>query len=314
MITADLNFHHLRLFWEVARSGSLRGAAEKLHLSQPTISAQIKSLEESLGQSLFDRSGRGMRVNPSGQLLMEHASELFSMANEMVRSLHGLSGTRRLQLSLGIMQSLPKLMAWQLIRPALAAVPNLQLSCTEGHVPDLLGMLVSGRLDGILAEEPAPASLRVRAFSQRLHHAAWVFCATPQLARRLRRDFPKSLDDAPALLPTERTLWRHQIDRWFEAKHIQPRIVAEFDGAAMMKTAAADGLGFVPVLESVMSEAIGRYGLEPLGPAVDAGLSCYLITVERTTRHPALAALTAAAKEGAVKPLGKSAVKGRRQR
>jgi LysR family transcriptional activator of nhaA len=314
MIAADLNFHHLRLFWEVARSGSLRAAAEKLHLSQPTISAQIKSLEESLGQSLFDRSGRGMRVNPSGQLLMEQASELFSMANEMVRSLHGVSGTRPLQLSIGIMQSLPKLMAWQLIRPALAAVPNLRVSCTEGHAPDLLGMLVSGRLDGILAEEPAPASLRVRAFSQRLHHAPCAFCATPQLARRLRRNFPESLNDAPALLPTERTPWRHQIDRWFEARHIQPRIVAEFDDAALMKTAASDGLGFVPVLEPVLSEAVSRYGLLPLGPPVEAGLSCYLITVERATRHPALAAMTAAAKESVIKLLGKSAVKRRRQR
>ncbi|HYF33760.1 MAG TPA: LysR family transcriptional regulator [Prosthecobacter sp.] len=297
MTAADLNFHHLRLFWEVARSGSLRAAADKLHLSQPTISAQIKSLEESLGLSLFDRTGRGMKVNSSGELLMDYANELFSVANEMVRSIHGLSGARSLRMNLGILQSLPKLVAWRLIRPALAAMPNLQLSCTEGHPPELLGMLVSGRLDAILADEPAPASLHVRAFSKRLHRAPCVFCATPELARRLRQGFPKSLHEAPALLPAERTPWRHRIDRWFEAGHVRPRIVAEFDDAALMKTAAADGLGFVPVLESVMSEAVSRYGLAPIGSAAEAGLSCYLITVERTSRHPGLAALTTGARD-----------------
>lgn len=296
MSDLNLNFHHLRLFWEVARSGSLRAAAEKLHLSQPTISAQIKNLEESLGEQLFDRSGRGLKLTAAGQLVLKHAGELFSLAGEMVRSLHGHGGARRLRLRLGIMQSLPKLLAWQLIRPALAAFPTLQLSCTEGHAPELLGMLVSGRLDAILADEPAPSSLRVRAFTQRLSKSRFVFCATPALAKRLRKNFPQSLEDAPALLPAERTAWRHEVDRWFESRQISPHIMAEFDDAALMKTAAADGLGFVPVLETVVRNAARRYGLEPIGPAVESWLSCYLLTAERTSRHPALNAMAKATK------------------
>jgi len=296
MSDLNLNYHHLRLFWEVARSGSLRAAAEKLHLSQPTISAQIKNLEASLGEQLFDRSGRRMKLTASGQLILKYAGELFSLAGEMVRSLHGQTGARRLRLRLGIIQSLPKLLAWQLIRPALDAFPNLQLSCTEGHAPELLGMLVSGRLDAILADEPAPSSLRVRAFTQRLSREHLVFCATPALAERLRKNFPQSLEDAPALLPAERTAWRHEIDRWFEARKITPCVMAEFDDAALMKTAAADGLGFVPVPETFLENATSRYGLEPIGPAVECQLSCYLLTVERPSRHPALEALAAIAK------------------
>lgn len=292
----ELNFHHLRLFWEVGRTGSLRAAAEKLHLSQPTISAQIRNLEETLGEPLFDRSGRGMRLNASGQLVMEYAGELFSLGSELVRSIQGKSSTRKVRFSLGIVQSLPKLVAWQLVRPALAASPNLQLFCTEGQAGELLGMLVSGRLDAILADERAPASLQIRAFSQRVYKAQTVFAATPDVARKLRRNFPASLHDAPAVLPAERTAWRHTLDRWFEAHEIRPRLVAEFDDVALMKTAAADGLGFVPVLETVTSEAISRFNLEPLGPPVDCGLSCYLLTVERAARHPAVAALAAGAR------------------
>jgi LysR family transcriptional regulator, transcriptional activator of nhaA len=297
MKLSELNFHHLRLFWEVARSGSLRAAAEKLHLSQPTISAQIKCLEDTLGQQLFQRSGRGLRLNAAGQTVAEYAGEVFSLAGEMVRSLHGQTGGRSLSLRLGIVQSLPKLMAWRLIRPALTAYSNLQLSCTEGQAAELLGILVSGRADAVLSDEPAPASLRVRAFSTRLHDAPGLFCAVPALARRLRRGFPRSLNDAPALLPAERTPWRHRIDRWLEAREIQPRIVAEFDDVALMKTAASDGLGFVPVLQTVKSEAVERYGLKEIGSAPEAGVPCYLITVEKTTRHPALATLVAAARD-----------------
>jgi LysR family transcriptional activator of nhaA len=125
-----------------------------LNLSQPTISSQIKSLENALGERLFDRSGRGLRLTPQGLLAMECAAEMFSLGTEMVRSLHGLGRTRNMKLNIGITDSLPKLVAWRLIRPAVKAFPNLQLSCTEGHAHELLGSLATGRLDMILSDEP----------------------------------------------------------------------------------------------------------------------------------------------------------------
>lgn len=298
MSVTHLNYHHLHLFWEVARSGSLRAAAEKLHLSQPTISTQIKALEESLGETLFDRSGRGLKVTTAGQLVMDRAGEIFSLGNDLLLGMRGHAGARRLHLHLGVVQSLPKLMAWQTIRPALEAFPNLQLSCTEGQAADLIGMLVSGRLDAVLMDEAAPASLRVKVFSRHLSESITNFCATPKLAKSLRKGFPQSLNGAPVLLPAERTPWRHQIDRWLEIRHIQPRIVAEFDDAALLKTAAADGLGFVPVLERVTRDASSRYGLAVVGPAAECRLSCYLLTLEPAARHAGLSALVAGAAGG----------------
>ncbi len=280
MSLANLNFHHLRLFWEVARIGSLRGAAEKLHLSQPTISTQIKNLEEQLEERLFDRSGRGMKLTSAGKLILEYAGELFSLADEMVSALHHEGRARRLRLNLGITQSLPKLVSWQLIRPALAAFPDLQLTCIEGHAPELLGMLVSGRVDAILADEVAPTALRVRAFSQHLNDFPVSFCATPALAKRLKKNFPQSLNNAPALLPTEGTAWRHELDRWFESRHIIPRIIAE-----------------------VKNDSVARYGLSPIASIMECSLSCYLLTVENTTRHPAITVLVDGAKKVKAKPI-----------
>jgi LysR family transcriptional regulator, transcriptional activator of nhaA len=289
-----LNYHHLRLFWEVARAGSLRAAASRLHLSQPTISAQIKTLENSLGEQLFDRTGRGLKLTAQGRLVMDCAAEIFSLGTEMVRSLHGQGSARNLRLNIGITDSLPKLVAWRLIRPAVKAFPNLQLACAEGHAQELLGSLAAGRLDVVLSDEAAPSSMPVKAFNHLLGESPVVFCAVPALARKLTKNFPASLKDAPVLLPASRTAWRHELDRWFDSHRIRPRIVAEFDDAALMKTAAADGLGLAPIAATVLDEARERYGLISIGRPVKCGFSCYLITLERAMRHPALSVIAGA--------------------
>ncbi len=297
MNTSHLNYHHLRLFWEVARAGSLRAASARLHLSQPTISAQIKALEKSLEEPLFNRTGRGLKLTPGGRLVMECAGEIFSLGTEMVRSLHGMGSARNLRLNVGITDSLPKLVAWRLIRPAVKAFPNLQLSCVEGHAQELLGSLAGGRLDVVLSDEAAPSSLPVKAFNHLLGESPVVFCATPMMAKRLGQGFPGSLKDAPMLLPASRTAWRHEIDRWFDSHRIRPRVVAEFDDAALMKTAAADGLGVAPIAAAVLDEAVERYGLKPVGRPVRCGFSCYLITLERAMRHPAMAVIAGESKD-----------------
>lgn len=291
-----LNYHHLRLFWEVARAGSLRAAASRLHLSQPTISAQIKALETSLGEQLFDRTGRGLKLTAQGRLVMECAAEIFSLGTEMVRSLHGQGSARNLRLNIGITDSLPKLVAWRLIRPAVKAFPNLQLSCAEGHAQELLGSLAAGRLDVVLSDEAAPSSMPVKAFNHLLGESPVVFCAVPALAKKLTKNFPASLKDAPVLLPASRTAWRHELDRWFDSHRIRPHIVAEFDDAALMKVAAADGLGLAPIATSVLEEAVGRYGLKPVGRPVLCRCSCYLIMLERAMRHPAVSVIAGESK------------------
>lgn len=227
---------------------------------------------------------------------MECAAEIFALGTEMVRSLHGMGNARNLRLNVGITDSMPKLVAWRLIQPAVKSFPKLQLSCVEGHAQELLGSLAGGRLDVVLSDEAAPSSLPVKAFNHLLGESPVVFCASPALAKKLGRGFPGSLKDAPMLLPANRTAWRHEIDRWFDSHRIRPRLVAEFDDAALMKTAAADGLGVAPIAAAVLDEAVDRYGLKAVGRPVKCGFPSYLITLERAMRHPALAVITAEAK------------------
>src|SRR5678815_4990461 len=97
-----LNFHHLRYFWAVARKGGVRKAAEELHVSQPSISAQLRSLEESLGEKLFHRSGRNLVLTDAGQVALSYANEIFSTGRELMNAVKQRPGTRALRLSVGL--------------------------------------------------------------------------------------------------------------------------------------------------------------------------------------------------------------------
>ena len=92
-----LNFHHLRYFWTVARKGGVRKAAEELHVSQPSISAQLRLLEDSLGEKLFKRSGRNLVLTEMGHLVLTYADEIFSAGRELMSAVKQRPGGRALR-------------------------------------------------------------------------------------------------------------------------------------------------------------------------------------------------------------------------
>ena len=96
-----LNYHHLRYFWVVAREGGLRKAADKLHVSQPTISAQLQALEAVLGGKLFHRTGRNLTLTETGQHALVYAEEIFSTGQELLDSLKQRPTSRPLRVRLG---------------------------------------------------------------------------------------------------------------------------------------------------------------------------------------------------------------------
>lgn len=287
-----LNYHHLRYFWTVAREGGLRRAAEKLHVSPPSISAQIRELEDALGEKLFRRSGRGNVLTDAGQVALRYADEIFSLGREMSDALKQAPSAKGLRLHVGVADSFPKLVTQQILEPAFAMPQVVHVICREGKVEDLLAQLVAHRLDVVLADEPAPGSLKVRVFNHPMGDCGVTFCATARLAGVLRKGFPRSLHQAPALLPTEGTGLRRSLDRWFHEQGIAPRIVAEFEDPALMKVMASDGRGFIPVPSVVAQEAVDRFSLRIIGTTEKCRDQFFAITADRRIHHPAVAALT----------------------
>lgn len=288
-----LNYHHLHYFWAVAREGSLRQAAEKLNVSPPSVSAQIRELEESLGEKLFRRSGRGNVLTDAGQVALRYADEIFSLGRELANAIKQRPTAKALRLHVGVADSFPKLVTQQILQPVFAMAQPVHVICREGKVADLLGHLAAHRLDVVLADEPATGGLNMRVFNHPLGECGVTFCAGARLATALKKGFPRSLHEAPALLPAEGTGLRRSVDQWFQSLGITPRVLAEFEDAALMKVMAADGRGFIPVPTLVAQEAVDRFSLRTIGSTEKCREQFFAITAERRIHHPAVAILTA---------------------
>ena len=287
-----LNYHHLRYFWVVAREGGLTKAAAKLHVSQPTISAQIQALEGVLGEKLFRRSGRNLRLTDVGQHVLSYAEEIFSIGQDLVSSVKQRPTSRPLRLHLGVADALPKLVTYRIIEPIFCLEQPVQVSCWETKLSDMLVELAAYRLDIVLADEPASSGVSARIFNHLLGECGVTFCAEVTLARKLRRGFPKSLNGAPALLPMANTGLRRSIEKWFHANGIRPRLVGEFEDPALLHVFAFHGLGFIPVATLVAKEAATRFGFGVVGRTDACRQRFYAITPERKLTHPVVTAIT----------------------
>lgn len=292
-----LNYHHLRYFWTVAKEGGLTKAAAKLHVSQPTISVQIQALEGVLGEKLFRRAGRNLALTDTGQQVLMYAEEIFSIGQDLLNSVKQRPTSRPLRFNLGVADALPKLVTYHLIEPIFHLPQPVQISCWEANVSDMLLELASFRLDLVLADEPASSGITTNVFNQLLGESGVTFCATPQLAAKLRRGFPKSLNGAPALLPMSNTGLRRSLEKWFYAMGVRPRLVGEFYDPAFVTVLALHGLGFMAVPTIVMKEIVTRFGFRAIGRTDDCKQQFYAITPERKLTHPAVTAITSNAKE-----------------
>lgn len=288
-----LNYHHLRYFWVVAQERNLRKAAEKLHISQSAISAQIAALESVLGEKLFRRSPRGLLLTETGHQAFSYAEEIFALGQEFLHSIKQRPTTSPLRVRIGIADSLPKLISQEIVRPIFSLRQPIHAVFTEGKAADLLAQLAVYRLDLVLADEPAPSGFPLKAFNHLLGESGVTFCAERKLALKLRRQFPGSLNNAPILLPTSSTALRRTLERWFREQKIEPRAVAEYDDAALMTVAAADELGCFPLPSLAVNEVVSRYGFKTIGEAQGCVVQFYAISAERKLTHPAVVAITA---------------------
>jgi LysR family transcriptional activator of nhaA len=276
----------------VAKKGSVRKAAEELHVSQPSISAQLKLLEEALGDQLFRRSGRNLVLSEKGQMVLSYAEEIFSTGRELMNAVRQRPGKRALRLNIGLTDSFPKVIAFQILKAVFRLNEPIHVVCRDGEIGPLVHQLQMHRLDMVLADEPASSSLKARAFNHRLGHSGLTFCAVPALAAKLRRNFPQSLDGAPALLPTENMGLRTALESWFDTKGIRPRLVGEFEDSALMGVCSSGGRGFTVVQSVVERAALKQYGLRKIARVKECGNDFYAITADRRVKHPGVVAIT----------------------
>lgn len=291
------NYRQLHYFWAVAKAGGVTRASERLHLTPQTISGQLTLFEEVLGEKLFKRAGRSFELTETGRVVLSYADEIFSLGQELEEVLHHRPSGRPLQFSVGVTDSVPKALAYLLLEPAMQEAQPPRIICREGKVTDLLTELAVHRLDIVIADSPMPRSIDVRGFSHLLGECGLTFFATKELAQQHAGPFPHCLDGAPLLLPGEDVAVRSRLTRWLSDKRIRPRITGEFDDSALMKAFGQAGAGIFTAPSAIAEQVMRQFEVVSIGSTEEVIEQFYAISVERKLTHPAVVAISRAARQ-----------------
>ena len=303
-----MNFKHLHYFWVAAKAGGVVRAGEQLHTTPQTLSAQIKLLEDRLGTRLFRKSGRGLELTDAGRVALRYADEIFELGGELEAAMRdaasaadgsgaksaGASPPREFRV--GVEDSVAKPVAYRLLEPALHLPQPVRMVCTEGEFTDLMAQLALHRMDLVIADEPLTKRLSVKAFNHKLGSSPLSFFCAPALARTLKGPFPECLNGVPMLVPGGSSSVRPQFDAWLTRHRLYPRIVGEFADGALMKAFGRQGRGVFISPSVVETETVAQYGVKVIGRSDEMVEDFYAISVERRITHPAVVAITQAAR------------------
>ena len=287
----QLNFHHLFYFWRVAKAGHLTRAAQAMHVSQSALSAQIKQLEDRLGEPLFVREKRRLLLTETGQLVLSYAENIFGLGQEMLGRLQGSSeGMTRLRV--GSVATLSRNYQENWIRPLLSD-PSVTLTLESGLLHDLLDRLLQHQLDVVLANEPVPSD------PQQPLHCRFLGSQTISLVgpaapwRGQRLAIPQGLDGLDLALPGPRHALRAQFDALCLSAGVKPRIRAEVDDMAMLRLIARDSGWLTVVPEVVVQDELSSDLLVKVGESSELKENFYAITTPHRYRLERLERLLA---------------------
>lgn len=286
------NYSHLLYFWTAVREGGIGRAAESLHITPQTISGQVKLLERELGGPLLQKQGRRVVPTELGHTVFEYADELFALGQDLVRVVQGAAPGERRSVVIGVSDVVPNLITWRVVAPLMQGEKPFRVVCHTGSLDTLVAELAARKLDLVLSSSSLPADAGLRAYSHFLGECDVTFFAATSLARKLRKGFPASLDQAPFLIPTHRSPNRRVLDTWFLQEGITPRIIGEFDDSALVKSFVQGGIGVFAAPSAIESEIIRQHRVQVVGRAGSMHARFYVLSMERRIRHPAVMAIT----------------------
>jgi len=249
------------------------------------------------GAPLFDRVGRGLVLTETGQTVNQYAEHIFSVGEELAHWVNRGQSAVTDSLNVGIVNSIPKLVAQSVLRTGLELEPPVRLACKEDTLQTLLADLSVHRLDLVLSDRPIPIGFSVKAFNHLLGDSPLSFFGTEALAGKFEKGFPGSLDGAPVLLPITGSAQRRSLDGWFDEIGVAPEIVAEFDDSALLKAFGEAGAGVFPAPLAIARQIEQTYNAREIGPAGTIKETYYAISPERVLRQSAVRTITERARQ-----------------
>lgn len=285
---STLNFRHLHYFWVVAKEGSVTKAAQRLGLAIQTVSAQLGLLEQSVGKSLFSIQGRRLVLTETGRITLRYADQIFLLAEQLQDTLAETDSNPALRLTVGLSDTLPKMISSRLLDAVLSMSERVKLICYEEQFESLLGQLSVHKLDVVLTDRPVPSGTTLRVFSHLLGETEISLFGTSALAKKYAANFPSNLNGAPFLLPTRNNAIRSRIDYWLETHEVKPDIIGEFDDNALLHAFGRNGRGLFPAPTLLADDVLEQLNAQSIGVMAGVREQFYAISNERKIKHPAV--------------------------
>ncbi len=281
-----LNYHHLYYFQTIAQEGGIAKAAEKLRLGQPTLSTQLKQLEQMVGKPLFDRRHRKMVLTEAGKSALDYANEIFRLGHEMIEVLQDRNVNNQTHIQIGALDSVPKSIILSLVAEAYKIAPNCTVSILEGKGDELFRELYNHKIDLILSNYP-PALEQKNVFSRSVAKLPVSIFGSKKF-QSIKKSFPQSLNGKPFVLPTAHSKLRHDLDHYFKLQHIHIIPLAETQDTSLQKLLAAEGIGLAPFSEAGLPH---EEKLIRLGRLKGVYEEVWLVSAQRKLENPISAQL-----------------------
>lgn len=286
---ASLNLHHLRLFRAVASDGTLTGAARQLNLSQSALSTQLRALEASLGQDLFERRGRGLVLTEAGRIALDHAEAIFRTVDDLTATLRETGRARR-ALRVGALATLSRNFQMQFLRPLIGRA-DVEVVLRSGSQGELLRGLDSLALDVVLTNLAPARDAASHWLVHRLDEQPVGLIGTPARLGAAGRGLRQLLATEPLIVPTRETGLRAAFDALTARLEVSPVLAAEVDDMAMIRLLARADAGLAVIPPIVVRDELRTGALVEVA-RLDGMTEPFLaVTQQRRFPNPLLAAV-----------------------
>ncbi len=281
----DVNYHHLYYFYAVAREGHLTRAAEQLNISQSALSAQIRQLEERLGQTLFERRARALHLTEAGRIALEYSETIFTTGSELVSTLKR-EGLQRQALRVGAIATLSRNFQLTFLRPLLGR-SDIEIILRSGSAAELWDALIAMQLDLVLTNQAPETDALHNFITHTVDEQPVSLIGVPEMLGEATT-LAKRLRTQPLVLPTRSSGLRRGFDALTHRLGVVPQIAAEIDDMAMMRLMAREGVGLAVIPPIVVKDELQNGKLIEVEQLPGISEIFYAVTIKRRFQNELL--------------------------
>ena len=282
-----LNYHHLCYFREIARSGSISAAAQKLRIGQPGLSDQLKTFEDHLQIKLFNRHGKKLTITAAGQQVLEYAERIGQLGEELLHVVEEKTFSSYGLLQVGVLEGISQTIVTNLVETVLAE-KKIRISIHQAPAPQLVQELRDWHLDLILSNHLPPSDSKSDFYSRKFHSSPVSIYASDDFIKK--NDFTSfnSNLEYPFVLPLPRTKMRNQIDHALKILGAQVDIIIETHDLNLQMMLASKNHGFIALTDIAAEAMVTQKQLVKVIELPNIVEEYFLIYPERMATHTGL--------------------------